>query len=191
MFATRNPATARCCARWPNAAPMRSTPPSAPPAPPLLLASGPRWRRCCASAPCCALLIYCAPTATERPCWKTLDASRISDARPRGGRGRRGVLRTVVLPRTVDKIGGEVARLASNLLGTVTTRAAGRGGRRGAVELSAADGRLEIRPGAGRRQLSDPETFRKIPAHRHRIAALARSRAQHPGRGVPGAAGRW
>ena len=75
--------------------------------------------------------------------------------------------------RTVDKIGGEVAPLASNLLGTVTREPLGVVAAVVPWNFSAADGQLEIRPGAGRRQLGDPETFRKSPLTAIRIAALA------------------
>ena len=47
-------------------------------------------------------------------------------------------------------------------------RAVGRGRRRRAVELPAADGVLEDLAGAGRRQLGDPEARRAVAAHRRR-----------------------
>ena len=113
--------------RWVNAAV------SAPPAPPLLLASGPSM----------------APMLRKRTLLRFADLLRANrdelallgnpghrqahQRRPRGGRGRRGVLRAVVCrnsrqnrrqwPRCQQSAGHR-------------HRAAGRGGRRGAVELS-------------------------------------------------------
>ena len=88
----------------------------------------------------------------------------------------------------IDKIYDEVAPTPGNVVAMITREPVGRGGRRGAVELPAADGVLEDQPGARRRQLGDPEARRAVAAHRH-SARRARSRGRHPRGRVQRAAG--
>ena len=76
----------------------------------------------------------------------------------------------------IDKIYDEVAPTPRNARRHDHPRAARRRGRRRAVELPAADGLLEDRAGAGRRQLGDPEAGRAVAAHRDSRSPSSRPR---------------
>ena len=81
----------------------------------------------------------------------------------------------------IDKIYDEVAPTGPRPSRLITPRADRRRGRRRAVELPAADGVLEDRPGARRRQLRHPEARRAVAAHRH-PPRRAGGRGRHPRR---------